>query len=104
MERRKIRDAADAEGCLAAAAAAGQPPSVWARAHGVDARSLNCWRLGPPRRRVLPEVQLVELVPTLAAVPGPTRYLVHAGAFTVEVDPSFDSQILGKLLQVVAAC
>ena len=76
MERRKIRDAADAKPCLAAAATADQAPSAWARAHGVDARSLNCWRLGPPTRRVQPEVQLVGLMPT--AAPTPARYLSAA--------------------------
>lgn len=105
MERRKIRNAADAQECLAAAAANGQPPTDWARANGVDARSLNCWRLGPPKRTPR-EVQLVELVPTPAAttVPAPSRYLVHTGEFSIEVDASFDPQILGKLLRVVAEC
>ncbi len=39
-----------------------------------------------------------------AALPAPARYLLHAGAFSVEVDPSFDAQVLGKLLRVVAQC
>ncbi len=104
MERRKIRNAADAQECLAAAAASGQPPTDWARANGVDARSLNCWRLGPPKRAPH-EVQLVELVPTPAATTSaPSRYLVHMGEFSVEVDALFDPQILGKLLRVVAEC
>ena len=67
MERRKIRDAADAADCLAAAAALGQAPTPWARANGVDARSLNAWRVGPPKRGPA-RVALVELVPT-GAIP-----------------------------------
>ncbi len=105
MERRKIRDAADAQECLAAAATASQPPTEWARANGVDARSLNCWRLGPPKRAPR-EIQLVELVPTPTPAPvtPPSRYLVHVGEFSIEVDASFDPQILGKFLRVVAEC
>ena len=105
MEPRKIRDAADAQECLAAAAATGQTPTEWARAQGVDARSLNCWRLGPPKREQR-AVRLVELVPTVQVPVAPPhcRYLVHTGAFSIEVESSFDPQVLGQLLRVVAAC
>lgn len=103
MERRRIRDADDAKECLAAATAAGQPPTVWARSNGVNARSLHCWRLAP-LKRAQREVQLVELVPTSPVAIAPSRYLVHAGQFRVEVEPSFDAQVLVKLLRIVTQC
>jgi transposase-like protein len=50
MEARKIVDDADARRCLAAVAASGRPRATWAREHGVDARSLNAWRITLARR------------------------------------------------------
>jgi hypothetical protein len=49
MSQRKIRTADDARACLAAAQASGLPRAAWARAHGIDARSLNAWRLNLAR-------------------------------------------------------
>ena len=47
---RKIVDEADAEACLAAVRFAGGDVGCWARAHGVDGRSLIAWQsnLGRP--------------------------------------------------------
>lgn len=41
MGLRKVRDAADAEACLAAAESSGMARAAWAHANGVNARSLN---------------------------------------------------------------
>ena len=100
MEPRKIRDARDASECLAAAAAAGRAPTDWAHANGVNARSLNAWRIGPPKPRPRSPVRLVELVPTLAPS---ARYRVLAGAYIVEVDAAFEAEVLERLLRVVAS-
>lgn len=70
MGKRKIRDEADARACVAAAEASGRDLARWARAEGVDGRSLHAWSmnlgLGARRRRrksARPsEVRLVELV------------------------------------------
>ena len=48
---RKIVDEADAEACLAAVRSAGGDVGCWARAHGVDGRSLIAWQSNLRRRR-----------------------------------------------------
>jgi hypothetical protein len=40
----------------------------------------------------------------VAVSPPLCRYLVHVGVFSVEVESSFDPQVLAQLLRVVAAC
>jgi hypothetical protein len=50
VQGRKIRDEADAKVCLAAARAVGGNRATWARTHGVDARSLNAWRVALDKR------------------------------------------------------
>lgn len=103
MAGRKIRDAAEARGCFAEVAE-GQTRAEWARANGIDPRSLHAWWLNlggrRPRSRT-PSLRLVELVP--AAAPA-ARYVVRVGAMTVEVDERFDEATLGRLLRVLAAC
>ena len=51
MQLRRVRDASDADVCLAQAEASGLQRAAWARAHGVSARSLNMWRLILERQR-----------------------------------------------------
>jgi transposase-like protein len=100
MEARKIRDEGDARQCLAAAAASGRARAVWAREHGVDARSLNAWRL-TLERRTARRPRLVELVTT---PPPPSVYRVRCGAFEIETPADFDDASLGRLLRLVASC
>lgn len=102
MTRRKIRDAEDARRCLDQASRSSLGRAAWARAQGVDARSLNAWRLNlarksEPRR----SLRLVELVPPPRPV---ATYRVRCGPFEVEVDEAFDVEVLGRLLSVVAGC
>lgn len=107
MFRRKIRDAEEARACLATVEARGEPRAAWARANGIDARSLNAWRLNLERNtRRTGELRLVELVPTSppAQPSSPARYQVHVGGFTVEVDDRFDDGVLARLLGVVTGC
>lgn len=103
MEPRKIRGAADARACLTAAAESGQARAAWARAHHVDARSLNAWRLNLLRAGDLPPrpVRLVELV--AADARAPTCYRVRCGAFEVEVDGVIEEERLTRLLRVMAS-
>ena len=49
-ERRKITDEREARRCLTAAARSGNAPGAWARANGIDGRSLNAWRINLARR------------------------------------------------------
>ena len=103
MVRRKIRDADEARSALEAAARSGLPRATWANAHGIDARSLNAWRLNLERRDRPDEVPL-RLVELVTAPVAPTRYVVRLGDWEVEVDDRFDAGVLRRLLGVVAAC
>lgn len=107
MYRRKIESAEDARLCLDAAKESGLPRAEWARAHGVDARSLNAWRLNLERAdAAAAPLRLLELVmpETADSQPPSTEYRVRCGAFTVEVEESFDDDVLARLLRVVATC
>ena len=106
MVPRKLRDEADARSALEAVSASGLSRVAWAHAHGVDARSLNGWRLTLERRARasarVSELRLVELV-----VPRPmpeARYRVCLGDVVVEVDDRFEPETLRHLLLVVSAC
>ena len=102
MPLRKIRDAKDAQDCLAAAEDSGVGRAEWARRHGVDARSLNAWRVNLGRGAGTSPLRLVELL----APPHPStgRYVVHIGELSVEVDDAFREDTLVRLLRVVSAC
>lgn len=49
-QQRKITDEREARRSLAAAEAAGGTIKQWARANGIDGRSLNAWRMNLERR------------------------------------------------------
>jgi transposase-like protein len=79
---RKIEDEREAVRCLRAAERQGVSAGEWARAHGVDGRSMHAWQMNLARRgttsprkqrkarpKAVPAAHtLVELVP--AAMPG----------------------------------
>ncbi|MGA1597404.1 MAG: hypothetical protein ACO4AG_12325 [Candidatus Nanopelagicales bacterium] len=88
---------------MAVAASAGSSELDWARAHGVDARSLRAWRLNLGRRRAEREVRLVELVPSSVA-PSPARYALTMGDVRVDFDDSCSVETLRKIVQVLCAC
>ena len=102
MPRRKVRNADDARSCLDAAERSGLTRAEWARANGVDARSLNAWRLNLGERRPRTELRLVELVSAQTVTAA--RYVVRCGDLAVEVDEHFDPAVLRRLLVVVASC
>lgn len=108
MAGRKIRDEDDARACLEAAARAGVSRRNWARAHGVDGRSLHCWYLSlrGPNGRLKPPVpvRMVELVPEVQSEGGGCSFLVRTGDIEIELDADFDEAALGRLLRVVRAC
>jgi hypothetical protein len=90
---------------LAEVEASGVDASEWARREGVDARSLNMWRLNLARRSPAP--RLVELVAATRAAAQPpvnTRYVVRRGEFAVEFGGDFEQDTLFRILEVVAAC
>jgi hypothetical protein len=113
---RKIRDADDARACWAAAQASGLDARAWARAHGVDGRSLNTWRMnlglgGAPRRALRSQAkpsraraQFVELVTAPTPVAPRGRYLVRVGIAEVEFDDAFREETLRRLVSVLRSC
>ena len=102
---RKIRDARDARACLKAVKSSGVPRGEWARAHGIDGRSLHAWERNLARRgqATTQSPRLVELVP--ASISRSTaRYVVRVGVFAIEVDGDFDEAVLVRLLRALGAC
>lgn len=88
---------------LASAARSSVPRAEWARRRGIDARSLNMWRLNLSRSASTPRLRLVELV--AEAVPADAEpVLVQCGRFTVAVRPGVDETLLRSVLGAVAAC
>ena len=117
-QQRKITDELDAQRCLAAARRAGGDVGAWARANGVDGRSLNTWRMNLARRGsarassaarsptaevASSRATLVELVPALRPSTG-GRYAVHVGTTWIEVGDDFDPDTLRRLVEVLRAC
>ena len=118
-ERRKITDEREARRCLRAAARAGEPAGAWARAHGIDGRSLNAWRINLARRAATPKMSrpvprwppaslargpaVVELVPA-SPVKAAAPFAVVVGELRVEVAGDFDPTTLQRLVQVLRAC
>lgn len=119
-KQRKITDEREARRLLAAARAAGGNVGRWARANGIDGRSLNAWRMNLARRgkgavsrrtppatkestAPRPRAAVVELVPA----PRPTaasRYAVRLGDARVEFGDDFDPHTLRRVLEVLRAC
>jgi hypothetical protein len=107
---------------LAAAQAAGGEVGQWARAHGIDGRSLNTWRMnlgrrgeamrGSETRRVAQARRvigagLVELVPApVDAGPRRTagRYVLWIGDARLEFGDDFGAVTLRRLIEVLRSC
>lgn len=112
MRRRKIKNEADARACLAAVRSAGGDAVTWSRAHGVDARSLNAWRVNLGRgskSAKATELALVELVPTAVERVGVgvsvgARYVLDLGAARLEFDDLCSADTLRRVVTAVRAC
>jgi hypothetical protein len=117
MSKRKIADEQDARACLDRAKVEGQSLGAWARANGVDGRSLNIWRVNleraGPRRRVgssvasdLPRFGLVELVPRPERVDSGSgaRYVLEIEGARLEFGDDASSATLRRVLEAVRAC
>lgn len=105
---RKIADARDARACLKAAKSAGLELGAWARAHGVDGRSLHAWKVNLARSpstitasRRTP--RLIELVPVPASRAS-TRYVVRIGDAAIEIGDDFADETLARAVRVLRAC
>lgn len=113
MPGRKVRDEVEARRFLDAVACSGLERADWARQHGIDARSLNAWRLvvarkdgqGRGRRASSGSLEFLELVPTPLSPARPAVLGLHLGDILLEVPADFDDDHLRRVLQVVlAAC
>lgn len=81
---------------------------MWARAHGIDGRSLNAWQVNFARRGV-PRLRgagpkLVELVAAAPRTVARAPYVLHVGGVGLEVGDSFDEQSLRRLVGVLKSC
>ena len=114
MERRKIRDEADARRCIASVNASKLTSREWARSEGIDGRSLRAWTLNlgrsagstkstRPQPSSAKPLRLVELIPSTPARSG-SRYVVRVGVHAVEVDEQFSEATLRRLVVVLASC
>ncbi len=91
--RRKVPDAETARAWLDAAARSGLARAAWCAATGVDARSLQCWRLALDRRAARSASPFGEWVPRsdspASARPAHAPLRVHVGDAIVEVPWGF---------------
>lgn len=115
---RKIQDEVDALQCLRAVARAGLSVGEWARAHGVDGRSLHAWRIAierrgvPARPRKVPAKprrrahELVELVPAAPAAQreAGSRYVLVVGTARVEFGDDVSVATLRRVFEALRSC
>ena len=115
---RKIEDQSEARRCLRAAKLAGSSAGEWARAHGIDGRSLNVWGVNLARRgataasrRRKPKAprrahELVELVPkgSSAKLAGVGRYVLEVAGARIEFDDDCSVATLRRVLEALRSC
>ena len=102
---RKIDDEREARAFLKAAKSAGVPLKVWARAHGIDGRSLNAWRinLGRARTQTSPKARLVELVPSVDREPA-ASCVVRVADATIELGDDFREETFVRIVRALRSC
>ena len=111
MPGRRIADEHDALSRLEAVASSGLTRRVWAHAHGVDARSLNAWRLNLERRSaasMTAPLRVVELVAREEPAASPKSVAsgvrIEVDGLVIHLDRGFDSEVLLEVLDLVAPC
>ena len=112
---RKIEDEREALWCLRAAERGGLSAGEWARAHGIDGRSLRAWQMNigrrgvPVRRRKRRRKPgparhaLIELVPA-AQETGAGRYILEVGGARVEFGDDVSVATLRRVLEALRSC
>jgi hypothetical protein len=115
---RKIENETEAYRCLVAAKRAGRGAGEWARAHGIDGRSLHAWEVNlgrrgttaPPRRRESKVAgvkrALVELVPAVRSVNVALggRYVLEIAGARVEFGDDVAVATLRRVLEALRSC
>jgi hypothetical protein len=125
MARRKIENELEARRCLLAIEGEGGDIRTWARAHGVDGRSLHAWRVNfarwgkgdPARRRrrrgsarTATSTGLVELVPAtvdqrvLPPSSSACRYVLEVRGTRVEFGDDFSEPTLRRVVGILRTC
>ena len=107
MERRKISGEEEARSALKAITRAGTSIKEWARAHGVDGRSLHAWEMTLTRKdrgAVKPQraAALVELVPSMPAASA--RYVMRVGEVSVEFGDDASEETLLRVVGLLRSC
>ena len=106
--RRKVPNAETAQVWLDAAHQSGLTRVEWCAQTGVDARSLQAWRVALARRAARPAVRFLELVPRgpdaapQPVAPPPLR--VQLRDVVIELAAGFHAESLAEVLRVVRAC
>lgn len=114
---RKIEDESEAQRCVAAARRSGIRPGEWARAHGIDGRSLHAWAVNLGRRgatvqrRAKPATApaarargLVEIVPVAGVTSPKARYVLAVGGARIEFGDDASVATLRRVLEALRSC
>jgi hypothetical protein len=115
---RKIEDERDALRCLRKVGHTGLSVGEWARAHGIDGRSLHAWRIAIARRGVAvrhrkasakskrAKLALVEIVPAAPVTErvGVGRYVLVVGAARVEFGDDVSVATLRRVFEALRSC
>jgi transposase-like protein len=107
MAGRKITNEGEARQLLAEATRRGVDRVSFARQRGIDARSLNAWRINLERRAHVeepPPLRLLELVPQAAHEPRRQPYRIHVDGVVIEVPFDCPPATLAALVRAVGAC
>jgi hypothetical protein len=115
---RKVKSKAEARRWLAAARASGRTLKEWARARGIDGRSLHAWQMNLERSRKPTgrsrsssamtrstsgsTTQLVELV--RAPTSSSPRYVVRIGSASIEFGDDVEAETLRRVVEVLRSC
>lgn len=115
--KRRIESEAEARRYLRAVERSGLSTGEWARAHGIDGRSLRAWRInlgrrgksrarGSGRKARGAKRTLVELVPTARA--GQTsaggRYVLEVSSARLEFGDDLSVITLRRVIEVLRSC
>lgn len=113
---RRIDDAVEARRCLLAAKRAGQKAGEWARAHGIDGRSLHAWKINfeqgrtpapGTRRAATPgpiSNALVELVPRAITTASRARYVLEIRDARLEFGDDAVADTIRRVVEVLRSC
>ena len=102
--RRKVRDHQEAKQLLKAWSASPLSLTQIAHKHGVDGRSLLCWKRNLKFEHISATATTLRLVEIeLKATTHPTRYNIHCNDVIIDIDDHFSDDTLRRILNVVRA-